>query len=110
MRLGESNDLFDAGVGVSTCGDFTCGLCGTKYNQGNDEKEDYSGDSVPYTNFAGIDICYQCFEKVEREILSRMPAIIEWYCKILKTNERQIEKQIKQLKQIFLSIHEVDKQ
>jgi len=104
-RFIDSLDLFGRSPGVSTCGDFTCAICGTEYNKGNDDTESYDGDSVLYTDFAGACICGDCFEGVEKEILHRMPDIISWYCRILKTKEETIKKQKEQLKDIFLSVH-----
>ena len=92
-----SANLFDSEIGYSTCGDITCGICGTAYNQGNDEKEDYSGESVVYTDFAGICVCSGCFEKVEREIFSRMDDIIPWYHNILMKQKRATEERLQKL-------------
>jgi hypothetical protein len=83
-RFMDSPGLFGRGVGISTCGDFTCAICGVEYNTGNDKTENYDGDSVMVANFAGVDICGDCFEKVENEILRRMPDILQWYKKILE--------------------------
>jgi hypothetical protein len=75
-RFIDSPELFGCGTGISTCDDFTCAICGTKYNNGNDE-------SIPVATFAGVKICGDCFEKIENEILCRMPDILRWYKKIL---------------------------
>jgi hypothetical protein len=83
-RFIDSPELFGRGVGISTCGDFTCAICGMKHNQGNDKTEDYDGESIPVTTFAGVEVCGDCFEKIENEILRRMPDILQWYKKILE--------------------------
>jgi hypothetical protein len=83
-RFIDSPELFGVGTGIATCGDFTCAICGVKYNNGNDETENYDGESVPVTTFAGVEICGDCFVKVENEILRRMPDILQWYKKILE--------------------------
>ena len=106
-RYIDGPELFGGGTGVSTCGDFTCAICGVEYNKGNDEKESYNDEQVGLTEFAGVLICENCFEAVEDEILARMPSIIEWYSRILKTKDKHIEEQIKQLRGIFSNIHKI---
>jgi hypothetical protein len=86
-RFIDSPELFGHGVGISICGYFTCAICGVKYNAGNDKAENYDGDSVRVTTFAGVEICGDCFEKVEDEILCRLPDILRWYKKILERRE-----------------------
>jgi hypothetical protein len=83
-RFIDSPELFGRGTGISTCGDFTCAICGVKYNTGNDETENYDNDSVQVTTFAGVKICGDCFEEIENEILLRMSDILQWYKKILE--------------------------
>lgn len=90
-RFENSPDLFGRGFGISTCGEFTCGICGTIWNKGNDETESYDGESVLNASFAGIAICGDCFEKVENEILRRMPDILEWYVRINKRQRKLAE-------------------
>jgi len=93
-----SVNLFDSGTGCATHGDISCGICGTAYNQGNDESEDYSGEAVTYTEFAGICVCGVCFPRVEKEIFSRMDDIIPWYRKLLTIQKEKIEGRLKGLK------------
>ena len=90
-RFENSNELFGRGYGQSTCGDFVCNFCGTKWNEGNDESEYYDGDSISYTNFAGLIVCFNCFEEIEKEILCRMPDILVWYRKILNERREHVE-------------------
>lgn len=101
----QKTNLFGCGVGCSTCGDFTCGICETEYNKGNDEKEDYSGESVVYTEFAEIYICQNCFDKVEREILRRMADIIPWYKKIATAKMEEAEREKQLIETIFGGIN-----
>jgi hypothetical protein len=96
-RFIESPDLFGHGAGISTCGDFTCGICGTKYNEGNDEAENYNDESILLTDFAGIQICGDCFEDVENEILYRMPDILKWYKQIIQSKKAHLEEMEKLL-------------
>jgi hypothetical protein len=91
MRWDESPGLFGLGVGTSTCGDFTCGICGTEHNKGNDAAEDYSGDSVGFEDFAGIEICENCFETIETEILGRMKHILPWYRRIVERRRESLD-------------------
>ena len=92
-----SNALFGVGIGISTCGDFTCAFCGTKYNEGNDAKQSYDGDSIPIENFAGLDVCGDCFSKIENEILGRMPDILKWYKNIIEKKQARINEQVEGL-------------
>lgn len=78
MRFEHTPELFGRGCGISTCGDIKCHICGTKYNEGMDELEEYYNDSVRHTDFAGIEICDCCFEKIEEEIWRRREDIISW--------------------------------
>jgi hypothetical protein len=86
-RFIDSPELFGCGTGIATCGDFTCAICGVKYNNGNDETEYYDGESITVTDFAGVQVCGDCFEKIENEILRRMPDILQWYKKILERRD-----------------------
>ena len=90
-RFEDSNDLFGRGTGSSTHGDFVCDFCKTKWNEGNDETEKYDGDSVPYTEFAGLYACFECFEKIEREIIHRMPDILTWYRRFIDVRKKHTE-------------------
>jgi hypothetical protein len=90
-RFIDGNELFGVGMGYSTCGDLKCDICKTMYNEGNDKTESYNGDSVIYTDFAGLTVCYDCFEAIENEILHRMPDILKWYRKIIKARQKNID-------------------
>lgn len=92
MRYDDSPDLFGAGVGAGTTGDIKCGICGTLYNEGNDERQDYNGDSTLWTVFAGLTVCDCCFEAVESEVLSRMKYILPWFIKILNRQKESVVK------------------
>jgi len=96
-RFEDTPGLFGAGVGIGTFGDIKCGICGSKYNQGNDENESYNGESVRYTDFAGITVCECCFGEVEREVLNRIMNIIPWYTRILKSKDNELEERRKQI-------------
>ena len=88
-RFEDSPDLFGGGIGCSTHGEFTCLICGTACNKGNDETENYIGDPVGYTDFAGGCICNDCFEIVEFEILKRMSDILPWYKRFLDNTKKR---------------------
>jgi len=91
MRWEETPDLFGSGCGIATYGDFTCGICGTEHNKGNDAAQDYDGDSVGVTEFAGIEVCYDCFEKIETEIVNRMKYILPWYRRIVERRRESLD-------------------
>ena len=90
-RFMDTPELFGVGTGYSTCGDLYCHICGVTYNKGNDKTENYNGDSVGYTDFAGVCICEACFEQVENEIIRRMPSILKWYKAIIQAKQKSID-------------------
>jgi hypothetical protein len=96
MRFEDTPELFGVGMGVSTCSDLICNICHNHYNEGNDKTGDYDGDSVLYTDFAGLVVCYACFEAIEKEILHRMPDILSWYKRILDSKTK-LKKQVEEL-------------
>jgi hypothetical protein len=64
--------------------------------------EDYDGDgeSVRYTEFAGLQVCECCFGKIENEILRRMSDILSWYKKIVDEQKKSVENDEALLKSI----------
>lgn len=98
-RIYDTPDLFDVGIGHGTSGDITCDFCGQKFNEGADASGRYLDfDSVSHTRFAGKTVCFCCFEKIEDEVLVRMPDILKWYAKIIASqqaalNERKTDLQ-----------------
>jgi hypothetical protein len=93
-RFEDSPDLFGNGMGSSSCGEIICEVCGKVYNKGigvdEDEDDDEEGDSILNTEFAGLQVCECCFEKIENETLRRMPDILKWYKKIIASKKNQI--------------------
>ena len=83
MRLQDSPDLFGAGMGYSTTGEVICQFCGKVYNKGigvdDDDMNENDGESVLHTDFAGLQVCECCFEKIEDEVLHRISDILAWY-------------------------------
>lgn len=96
-RYGDSTGLFGAGVGSSTCGEFTCGLCKTVYNQNCCSEED-GGDYVRTERFAGVEVCEECFERIERSVLHRLGDILPWVAKILEEKQSELAKLTKWLR------------
>lgn len=92
-RIEDSPALFGSGVGRATYGDTTCGLCGLKYNEGEDRRGCYDGDSVRYEEFAGLVICECCFARVEQEVLLRMPTILAWYARYVRRCRASVDEQ-----------------
>ena len=92
MRFEDSPNLFGCGLGYSTCGDIECDICKVLHNEGNDAAEDYDGESVCHTEFAGLTVCGCCFEAIENAVLARMRDILPWYGRILK-EQREVFKQ-----------------
>lgn len=105
MRIFDTPELFDGGVGASTGYELKCEFCGITHNKGLEpEKKIGEGDSVLHTNFAGKQICDCCFEKIETEILRRIPDIIDWYMRILEMRENRLIKDKEQLKLLDITI------
>lgn len=98
MRHRDTPELFGVGVGTGTCGDMRCGICGTLYNEGEDERAIYDRDSVLHTDFAGLDVCECCFEAIETEILRRIQNILPWYRGLLNAERRHLRAAEKQLR------------
>ena len=91
-RFEDSPNLFGAGFGDSTSRELICEYCGKVYNKGvDDDSNDEEGIDVPYTDFAGKQICYCCFEKIENEILIRIPEILKWYRKIVEARKKSVQ-------------------
>jgi hypothetical protein len=98
-RFEESQDLFGRGTGDSTNGELYCEFCGKTYNEGADDETDgrepddhYDEfDSIGYTSFAGHQVCENCFEIIESEVLRRMPDILKWYKRVLSSQKADIK-------------------
>lgn len=75
-------------------------MCGKKYNVGADAREDYSGDSVGHTEFAGKTVCECCFEKIESEVLARIGDILPWYRRHVERVKAKIAKAEKNLESL----------
>jgi len=93
MRFEDTPNLFGCGAGTSTSGGFECDMCGVFYDEGG---------WIRWTTFARIQICENCFEEIEKEVLHRMSDILPWYKRIL-------ERKRKQLKEAQSQVNEIDK-
>jgi rubredoxin len=96
MRFVDSAGLFGTS-GVSTTSKFKCELCGRVYNEEDDETSD---DFIRNTEFLGKTVAECCFERIEDEILYRMPSILPWFQKVLaRRHERlaQLEEGLQQV-------------
>lgn len=95
MRHEDTPDLFGSGIGSSTVAPTHCDFCNTTYNEDNIDTE---GDPIDRdcwirdTNFAGLFVCDCCFERIENEILRRMPDILAWYRRILDKREQRLKR------------------
>lgn len=89
MRYIDSPDLFGNGCGSSSCGEIICEFCGTVHNKEIDDETE--GEYIRDTNFAGLSICECCFERIENEILHRMPDILKWYKSIIDEREKRLK-------------------
>ena len=100
-RFEDTPELFGYGAGAGTCGDIECDFCGAKYNQGNDEKEDCSGDSVTWTRFAGLTCCDCCFAKIEEDVWRRRRDVLPWLARRIKAEEKSVKKDKRFLDSVF---------
>ena len=101
-RFDDSPELFGVGSGTATCGTIRCGICGTTYNEGADNEECYDDNaSVLHTTFAGVEVCECCYEAVEKEVLSRMNSILQWYSRIVTAKEKALQESRKYLNAII---------
>jgi len=94
-RFENSPNLFGWGVGGSTMAEVICEVCGKVYNEGigieDDDRNEDKGESVLHTEFAGLQVCECCFEKIENAVLSRMPDILKWYRNIIASRKESIQ-------------------
>lgn len=97
-RIEDTLGLFGAGMGTSTYGDIQCDVCGKKYNEGEDERGVYNGDSVSEAHFAGMTVCECCFGAIEQGVLQHMGDILPWYRRYLVRQKTLLETRIGQLK------------
>jgi len=103
-RFEDTPELFGGEVGGGTCGDIECSFCGSKYNQGNDAKEEYNGDSVTWTEFAGLVACSCCFDKIEEEVWGRRGDILLWMDRRMERYQKNLDKDREKLGAVFCKI------
>lgn len=93
-RFENSPELFGRGSGIGCGFALDCQFCGITHNKSTDsENPNSEGDSVSFTNFAGLQVCDCCFGAIEEEVFRRMPDIIPWYIRRLKAGRIQLEEQ-----------------
>ena len=95
MRFEDSPELFGGGCGHGTSRGFTCGWCGTEY-----PGDETGHDTVTVTDFGGKEVCEECFEVIEGEILARMGDILPWYRRILDAKKAGIAKLDEKLQEV----------
>lgn len=87
MRFEDTSDLFGRGCGLGTVGKVTCGICDTVYNAENETADgeiiDSTIDSTGIVEFAGMTVAECCWERLENEIIEKMPHILRWYARML---------------------------
>ncbi len=109
-RIEDSPELFGCGVGTSTNLHVHCEFCGQDHNvefKGVDpDTISHEGDSVLTTYFAGKEIADCCFEKIENEILRRMPDILLWYAGIVQRKRSSIERAEKYIRDVLKALGE----
>ena len=91
MRFEDSPGLFGCGVGHGTHGEVKCGFCGNVFNKGADDTEDYNNEGILVADFAGLECCETCFEKIEGEIWRRRRDVMAWIAKRLLAVEDEVK-------------------
>lgn len=101
-RFEDTPDLFGNGAGVSTYGPFTCDKCKRDYNQDVESGREANchGSPVTHTTFAGMEICEECFDSIEHEILNRMGDLLPWYARYLDRCEKNLKKRRDEMRTI----------
>ena len=97
MRYNDSPGLFGSGIGSGTFGEFKCDWCGLEYNKGACEENGYAEESVTYTYFGNLQICYLCFEIVEEAIWKQRKYVLKWMTLRLKAAKDNIDEDIQAL-------------
>ena len=98
-RFEDTPNLFGGGGGISTTGHFHCEMCDNTYNEGiGVDNNEEGGCSVTVGNFAGMEICEDCFEKVEQSVLARMPHILPWYRRYMDSVKERVNEADENLK------------
>jgi hypothetical protein len=111
MQFKDSQGLFGLGIGGSTCAEIKCDVCGTIHNKGCDPDADRNpteGDWVKNTQFAGMTVCFCCYEKIENAVLSRIDDIIPWYRDLLKAQRKILEDREKVFTDLETEKHPAD--
>lgn len=100
-RFEDTEGLFGSEMGSATNEEIICGACGQHYPDVGD------GSGPAYEMFGDLTVCECCFEMVEKEILRRMPQIIAWYTRILKSRRGKLEGQEAQMRGFLKLIQEL---
>jgi hypothetical protein len=95
-RIENSEGLFGSDSCERTILDVKCDLCKHTYPSCDDR----SGDTNDYVLFAGLEICPECYERIEKAVLQNMPLIIPWFIKIIKKREEFNEKDKKLISEL----------
>lgn len=114
----EENDifLFETKNGNNanhhaTCGEITCGLCGTTHNLGADEDGSKSKVYARHIDILDLTIAFCCFEKLENlyVILSSLPNAQEWLAEKLKKDRRFLLRKIENRKTLAEALDSLKK-
>lgn len=101
MRHENTPELFGVGVGGGTGYEVICDWCNSVHNPDADPDDSRTeGETVRTTQFADKHICDCCFEKIENEVLTRMPSILTWYKRILQRSQKRVERDLSEIDDI----------
>lgn len=92
MRFEDAPGLFGCGIGVGTTQEVTCGICKTTYPDTGE-----NGDTVTWTEFAGLEVAECCFEKIEVEIWRLRDDVLPWIRRILEKRKASNDANMKEL-------------
>ena len=101
-RFEDTPNLFGGGAGVGTYGNFKCDVCNTVWDNREDGNGDILGDhdAIRWTEFAGFQVCGDCFGKIENAVLERVDDLLPWLARILASKSNLIERRILMIKKI----------
>ncbi|MDO8471994.1 MAG: hypothetical protein Q7S64_02520 [bacterium] len=106
-RFQDSIELFGQGFGSSTQGKIQCDICDTVYNEGltgvfeDDEEE---GAEVPNTDFAGLTVCYCCYDKIETAVVERLDTLLPWLARLLASQQVALTADADRLRRVIAQI------
>ncbi len=112
MRFENTPELFGGGSGRGTSGEITCRLCGITHNAGTDEEGRLpggdSGETVVWTDFAGVAVCEDCFGQIEEEMLNRLSDFLPWVARRIAERKRMSREYELNVREVLAALDDGD--